>query len=641
VEHVQRDFQVGDWLVHPSLNTFERTDRTVHVEPKVMQVLLLLVEHSGEVVSKDTLLRNVWQDTFVTEDVLVRCISELRKIFEDSPRQPRVIQTIHKNGYRLLPPVRRLNDSSTANLVIPAAPSIPKRDALEKAAFLHNPRLICGVVVLLFALAGWTSYQHFRSSYGRARPKVLLVVLPFENLSGDPEQDFFADGITEEMITQLSTLRPDELGVIARVSAMRYKQHRPKLSDVHQELNVEYALEGSVRRSGDKVRITAQLIELRDQSQLWAQSYDRELRDVLSVQADVAEAVARVVRLKMSPVDEVALASRSTPSPEGYDNYLKGQYHLHRYMRDDPQKALTYFKRALTTDPGFAAAHVSLAGCYVASAFDEVPPSEAMPRAEAEALSALELDPNSATAHAILSEINLRYHWDWPGAEREARRALELNPNLLDAHDAFSDYLVVMGEDQEALVERQRTLELDPFWPEMSVEMANLLERQKRYDEAIAAFRHAVELDPQSENDFHWSLGDVYGRKGMFKEHIKEWVDALRGRGQQERADKMAQLYAAKGYMAALNFFLETAVQRRLARQSRGEYVDPLGIADLYVRLGNRKQAFVYLNRAYHHRSYGLTFFLQENSSLAGEPEFNDLVHRIGLPQPRMTRASN
>lgn len=638
---MQRDFQVGDWLVHPSLNTFERPDRTVRVEPKVMQVLLLLVEHSGEVVSKDTLLRNVWQDTFVTEDVLVRSISELRKIFEDNPRQPRIIQTIHKNGYRLLLPVRWLNGSSTSNLVIPASPSIPKRNALEKAPFLHNPRLIFGVVVLLFALAAGTSYQHFRSSYGRARPKVLLVVLPFENLSDDPEQDFFADGITEEMITQLSSLRPGELGVIARVSAMRYKQHRPNLSDVHRELNVEYALEGSVRRSGDKVRITAQLIELRDQSHLWAQSYDRELRDVLSVQADVAEAVARAVRLNMPPADEVALASRSTPSPEGYDNYLKGQYHLHRYMHDDPQKALTYFKRALTTDPGFASAHASLAGCYVASAFDQVPPTEAMPRAEAEALRALELDPDSAIAHAILSEINLRYHWDWAGAEREARRALELNPNLLDAHDAFSDYLVVMGEDQQALVERQRTLELDPFWPEMSVEMANLLERQKRYDEAIAAFRHAVELDPQSENDFHWSLGDVYGRKGMFKEHIKEWVDALRGSGQQERADKMAQLYAAKGYTAALNFFLETAVQRRLARQSRGEYVDPLGIADLYVRLGNRKQAFVYLNRAYQQRSYGLAFFLQENSSLVGEPEFTELVHRIGLPDAGRLQTSD
>lgn len=632
-----RDFQVSDWVVHPGVNTFERPDRTVHVEPKVMRVMLLLAQHSGEVVSKNTLLQNVWQDTFVTEDVLVRSISELRKIFEDDPRQARIIQTIHKNGYRLLPPVRWLNGSSIATFVIPASPSMPRRGATEKTPFLHIPRLIFGVVVLLFALAGGASYQHFRSSYGRARPKVLLLVLPFENLSGDPEQDFFADGITEEMITQLSSLRPNELGVIARVSAMRYKRHKPNLSDVHRELNVDYVLEGSIRRSGDKVRITAQLVEVRDQSHLWAQSYDRELRDVLSVQADVAEAVARAVRLSIPVTDDVALASGRTPSPEGYDNYLQGQYHLHRYMRDDPQKAQAYFKRALATDPGFAAAHVGLAGSYVASALYDGPPTEAMPRAEAEALRALELDPNSATAHAILSEINLRYHWDWPGAEREVRRALELNPNLLDAHDAFSDYLVVMGKDEEALAERQRTLELDPFWPEMSVEMANLLERQKRYDEAIAAFRHAVELDPQSENDFHWSLGDVYGRKGLFKEHIAEWVDALRGSGQPARADEMAQLYATKGYTAAMNAFLETAVQRRLARQSRGEYVDPLGIADLYMRLGNRKQALVYVNRAYQQRSYGLAFFLQEHSSLVGEPEFKELAQSIGLPQPGTT----
>jgi TolB-like protein/DNA-binding winged helix-turn-helix (wHTH) protein/Tfp pilus assembly protein PilF len=640
VGHVLRDFQVSDWLVHPSLNTFERRDRTVRVEPKVMQVLLLLAEHAGEVVSKSMLLQNVWQDTFVTEDVLVRSISEIRKIFEDDPRQPRIIQTIPKNGYRLLPPVRWLN-GSTGTAAIPISPSVLKRDALERALVFRNPRLIFGVVALLFALAGWASYPHFRSTYGRPRPKVLLVVLPFENLSGDPEQDFFADGITEEMITQLSGLRPTELGVIARVSAMRYKQQKPILSDVQRELSVDYVLEGSVRRDADKVRITAQLIELRDQSQLWAQSYDRELRDVLSVQTDVAEAVARAVRLNVPATNEVALASRNMPSPEGYDSYLQGQYHLHRYMRDDPQKAMDYFKSALSTDPGFAAAHVSLASCYIASAFDAVPPTQAMPRAEAEALRALELEPNSAAAHAILSEINLRYHWDWPAAEREARRALELNPNLLEAHDAFSDYLVIMGKDEEAIVERQRTLELDPFWPEMSVEMGNLLEGQKRYDEAIAAFRHAVELEPAFENDVHWSLGDIYARKGMFKEHIAEWVTALRGGGQQARADKMAQLYAAKGYTAAMNFFLESAVQRRLARLSRGEYVDPLGIADLYARLGNKKQAFVYLNRAYQQRSYGLAFFLQQNSSLVGEPEFTELVQRIALPQPRITRASN
>jgi len=597
-----------------------------------MGVLLVLAERSGEVVSKNTLLQNVWQDTFVTEDVLVRSISELRKVFEDDPRQARIIQTIHKTGYRLLVPVRWVNGSAAA---IAVSSNKPKPDAPKKASSLaRNSKLIFGIAVLLFAFTGWTSYQHFRSSHGRARPKIRLLVLPFENLSGDPEQDFFADGITEEMITQVSNLRPNQLGVIARVSAMRYKQHKLNLSDVQRELKVDYLLEGSVRRSGDKVRITAQLIELQDQSPVWAQSYDRELRDVLSVQANVAEAVARAVRLNVPTAGEVALASHPTPSPEGYDSYLQGQYHLHRYMRDDPQKALLYFQKALTTDPDFAAAHVGLATCYMASAFDEVPPTDAMPKAEAETLRALELDPGSATAHAILAEVNLRYHWDWPGAEREARRALELNPNLLDAHDAFSDLLLLMGKDQEALVERQRTLELDPFWPEMSIEMGNLLECLQRYDEAIAAFRHAVELDPQFENQVHWSLGEVYGRKGMFKEHVEEWVAALRGTGQQARADKMAQLYTAKGYTVAMNFFLETAVQRRLARQSRGEYVDPLGIAEIYVQLGDRRQALVYLNRAYQQRSYGLAFFLHENASLAGEQEFTELVHRIGLPLP-------
>jgi TolB-like protein/DNA-binding winged helix-turn-helix (wHTH) protein/Tfp pilus assembly protein PilF len=630
---VERDFQVREWLVHPTLNTLERPGGTVHVEPKVMQVLLLLAERSGEVVPKNTLLQNVWQDTFVTEDVLVRSISELRKVFEDDSRRPRFIQTIHKGGYRLVVPVRWLNGSTAGKAAIPTSPELPKPDAPEKASSLiRNVKLLSGFVVLLFAFAGWISYQYFRSSHGSVQPKILLLVLPFENLSGGPEQEFFADGITEEMITQLSSLRPNKLGVIARVSAMKYKQHKPNLNDVRRELKVDYLLEGSVRRSGDKVRITAQLIQLRDQSQVWAQSYDRELRDVLAVQADVAEAVARAVRLNLPAAGEVALASRSTPSSEGYDSYLQGQYYLHRYMYSDPQKALTYFQKALTTDPGFAAAHVGLATCYLASAFNEVPTTEVMPKAEAEAVRALDLDPSSAAAHAILADVNLRYRWDWRGTEREARRALELNPNLLDAHDAFSDYLVIMGRDKEAMAERQRTLELDPLWPAMSMEMGNLLKRQGRYDEAIAAYRHALELDSQMEDPVHWAVGDVYGRKSMFKEQIDEWAAALRGGGQQVRADKMAQLSATKGYSAAMNFFLETAVQRRAARQSRGEYVDPVGMADLYLRLGDRKQALAYLNRAYQERAYGLAFFLQENTSLAGEPGFSELVHRIGLP---------
>jgi TolB-like protein len=606
-----------------------------------MQVFVCRAKHAGQVVSKDYLMQNVWQDTFVTEDVLIRSISELRKALGDDPRLPRVIQTIHKGGYRLLLPIRWLDNAQNEHA--PAASSsidtvIDRHPERRLPNLLLSGKSYVALVMLAsLVVAGYTVRSRYMKPKQIAEHKVMLLVLPFEDLSNDPEQDFFADGMTEEMITQLGSLRPSRLGVIARASAMRYKGSKKSIPEINKDLNVDYVLEGSVRRSGNRVRVTAQLIQVSDQSHLWAQSYDRELRDILGVQAEVAAAVAKEVRINLPVQGAVAHIARHAPSPEAYDNYLRGQYYLHRYMREDPHRPATYFEKAIATDSDFAAAYIGLASCYLAMAFGGIPaggmpPTQAIPKGEAAALTALELDPDSPAAHAILAEVNLRYHWDWQAAEREARRAVELNPNMWEGHDAYSDYLAVMGRFDEALAERKRTLEINPLWPEMSMELGSAYEFQGRYDEAIAAYRHAAELDPEMRNGAHWAIGEVYREKGMYKENIEEWLIPLRANGQQARADRMAQLYATQGYQEAMNHFLSTAVQRRLARKKRGEYVDPIGMADLYTRLGDRENALAYLNRAFEERSWGLPFVKYNFATLGSDPRFADLLQRIGVP---------
>jgi TolB-like protein/lipopolysaccharide biosynthesis regulator YciM len=462
------------------------------------------------------------------------------------------------------------------------------------------------------------------------------LVLPFDNLSGDSRQEFFADGMTEEMITQLGRLQPNRLAVVARASAMRYKGRNRSIREIHSELGVDYVLEGSVRRSGNEVRITAQLVHAVDESQVWAQSYDRQVADVLRVQTDVATAVAREVRVNL-PVRVGSAGPQHTPKPAAYEAYLQGQYFLHRYMREDPAKAADHFQRAIAEDPDFAAAHLGLAWSYMALAFNGIPgggmaPVQALPKAESAILKALELDPESAGAHAMLAEVNIRYHWDWPAAEREAQKALEMNPNLVEAHDVYSDYLSVVGRFDDALAERLRCSELDPLWPEMSMELGSTYELLGRYDDAIRAYRHAAEIEPEMAENAHWTVGEVYREKHMYREHIEEWATALRLRGQQQRAARMSSIYAQQGYQPAMRFFLETAVQRRLARKQQGMWLDPLGMADLYMRLGDHDRAISYLRQAVAERSWAVPFIKYNFSALNSDPRFRELLREIGLP---------
>jgi TolB-like protein/DNA-binding winged helix-turn-helix (wHTH) protein len=418
-----RSFYLGNCLVEPALNRARANGHTVQLEPKIMQVLVRLAESPGEVVKKDELMRSVWANTFVTDDVLTRSISALRKILQDDPRQPKFIETVSKNGYRLIAPVKAAPEAVAATAL--ARPESAPRQLAPR--FRWKP----GIALLAAASLGLTIWvlQHRKAPISS---RVKLVVLPFQSFTNQPEQEAFNDGLTDDLITELAGLDPEHMAVIARTTAMSYKNKSPKISDVARDLGADYVLEGSARRDRNQVRITAQLIQASDQTHIWSRHYDRDLRDVLGLQAAMARAIAEGIRVNLP-------APKPPPAPissEAYLAYLNGRYNWN--LRSEPAltNAIAYFRQAVALNPGYAAAYSGLADAYASLGYGGfLAPSESFVVARQAALKALELDPTLAEPHASLAYVHLYYDWDFPAAEEEFRKALRANPRYVQAHD--------------------------------------------------------------------------------------------------------------------------------------------------------------------------------------------------------------
>jgi len=599
---VARRFKVGQWTVAPDLNSLERDGRTVRLEPKVMQVLLTLAEQPGEVVTKKQLIHLVWAETFVTDDVLTRSISELRKAFEDNAREPTYIQTVGRGGYRILAPV--------------IAEATDQRAARRQ----HKTWQITLTAVAILAIAAASVvYYRWRA---KARPAtVMLAALPFENLSGDPEQEYFSDGLTDEMTNELGRLQPQQLRVIARTSSMRYKGTKKSIAEIGRELHADYVLEGSVRQEGGKVRISARLIQARDQSGLWTQSFDRDLSHILEVQGEVAQAIANEIKVKLTPSEQARLASARPVNTEAHEAYLKGRYYWNKRTQKGLKKSIEYFEQAIAKDPTYAVAYAGLADSYsLFSRYGILPPREAYPKAKAAALKALQINNQLAEAHATLGEIKASYDWDWASAEREFKRALELNPGSPMPHYWYSySYLTPMGRHAEAVAEMKRALELDPLSLMTSTNLAGRFLSSRQYDQAIEQLQKTLELDP----DF-WParayLCEAYLRKGMYLKATAE-----------NRGDKqgLARIYALSGRKSeALKLVPE------LKEEVKHRDLWPIDMAELYAALGERDEAFAWLERAFDEKSQQLTYLNSgaEWDPLRSDPRFHDLVRRIGLP---------
>jgi len=522
----------------------------------------------------------------------------------------------YQSARDLLIDLRRL---STPNAAVATVVAAPRRQLPARAVAI-------AAIVLIAILIAAASYLYFGRKGPAATSQISsLAVLPLANLSGDATQDYFADGMTEELITSLSKI--SALKVISRTSVMQYKGVKKPLPQIARELGVDGIVEGSVLRSGDRVRITAQLIDASSDTHLWADSFDRDLRDVLTLQSEVARAIAQQVRVAVTPVEQQQLVSTGRVDPEAHELYLKGRYYWWKRSAPEMLKATEYFEQAIAKDPSYAPAYAGLADTFSTSANNALqPPAAGNAKAKEAALKAVALDDSLAEAHVALGRVYHNFDWDWGRAEAEYRRAIELNPNSADAYLAYSNLLSFLGRHDEAIAANRRGQELDPLAVRITAHLAWVLYAARRYDEAIAAANQALELEP-GDIMSRVLLGRCYMQKGMYPEAIAELERGYNPSGA-NGATALVGAYAAAGRTAD--------ARRALAgwiAESKRRYVSPYMLAIAYVGVGSDDQILQYLQKAYQERNATVPFINVDPvwDRLRSDPRFVDLLRRLKL----------
>ena len=615
--------------------------KRVKLQDQPCQVLALLTERPGELVTREELQKKLWpNDAFVDFDHGVNiAINKLRDALGDSAEHPRFIETLPRRGYRWLMPIESVaaihaksetTVSAGALSAVQTSPDGTTAEASQSKIGLLPALTISGIAVLcVLTLLLSLDVGRLRTRWlGRATPLRIqsIAVLPLENLSHEPEQEYFADGITEELITSLSKIRA--LRVTSRTSIMRYKRTNKPLPQVAHELNVDGIVEGTVQRSGDRVRITAQLIQAQTDRHLWAESYERELKDVLALQNEVARAIANEIKTTLTPQEQKSLATIRPVNPDAYEAYLKGRYYWNKRTAEGIRKASDYFQQAINKQPNYGPAYSGLADCNSGLAWHGfASPAEALPRAKAAALRAIEIDPASGEAHASLALV-LSHQRSWAAAENEFKRALELSPGYANAHHWYGDYLSVLGRHAEALAEAKRAFALDPLSPMINTWLGYRYYDDRRFDEAIEQGRKILDFDP-SFAAAHLLLGQAYLQKGLQAQAISELQNATTLSG--DSPSYMAEVgvaYAVSGRKAeALNVINQL---RKIAKQS---YVSSYGLAQIYAALGYKQNTMNCLQSAYDEGAVWMQYLQVDPvlDSVRSQPRFQDLARQMGL----------
>lgn len=553
----------------------------VNLQDQPFQVLALLVQRAGEVVTREELRHRLWTaDTFVDfEDGLNTTIKKIRMALGDSAESPRFIETLPRRGYRFIVPVQA-SGGTVAGVIRPAA------------------------------------------------EKMLLAVLPLKNLGTDPEQEYFSDGMTEEMIAHLGMLAPRSLGVIAGTSVMKYRNTAKNIAEIGSELGVDYVLEGSVRRAGDRVRINARLIQVSDQTNLWATGYERSLTDVFGVQTEVAANVANSLAVELLPGQRRPAASASS---EAYEQYLKGRYFWNKRTEDALYKGADYFNRAVEQDPDYAQAYAGLADCYAMLGWNTMlPPGASLPKAQAAAEKALKLNSQLAEARTSLAFCKLFHEWDWTAAERGFQDAIALNPSYGVARPWYAFELSALGRHSEASGEARRALRLDPFSLAIGASAGLVLSLAGQQDEAIDQCLKTLEMDPTGFYQTHFVLGASYEVKGMLNEAVRSLQSAV------TLSNRNPHMLAVLGHALAMSGRTSDAceIAGELKERSGQRYVPPYNIAMVYAGLGQKDAAFQWLEAAYHDRSIWMIFLNVHPmfEGLRSDPRFRSLVERMRFP---------
>jgi TolB-like protein/DNA-binding winged helix-turn-helix (wHTH) protein len=667
-------YRFTDFCLDVAERRLLRCGVAIPLAPKVFDTLLLLVENSGHLIEKEEFMKKLWPDTFVGDDALARNISILRKVMGGSSESQSVIATVPKRGYRFVAEVAHdglgNENFQTADLwqianvcceqdvsvmqqsaaPTPAQPagsngnkvsgvSVPLFPTVTPPSrFRRVPFLLLTIALGISAGAATFLLLHFRSSlsryvFGRGREPSIhsIAVLPLQNLSGDPAQEYFSDGMTDALTTDLAQI--GSLRVIPRTSTVRYKKSSKYLPEIAHELSVDGIVEGTVQRSGDRVRITAQLIDANSDRHIWASSYERDLQDTLSLHAEIARSIAQQIGANLTPTEEQLLERRQPVKLKAIEAYLEGRFHYENEREalqqrskkggreQESQTAIEDFGRAIAEDPNYAAAYIAMGRALVERG--SLSPSENQQAREA-FRKALAIDPSSAEAHLALGRLDL-FDWQWDDCGREYRRAIELNPNLAEAHALYSEYLSFTNHPEESFRDSQIAKTLDPANGRLAWEFY----QRRQFDRFIEMKRNDVAshlYGPMTR----YELGYGYERAGKYDEAIQEWKEAVRGFGFDDQAEALRRGYAAHGFKGAVRAWV--AVLEKL--DARGESVYPEEPAYLYAILGDKERAFAWLEKAYQQKTHGMPFLRVDPTwdDISSDPRFLDLERRVGVP---------
>jgi TolB-like protein/DNA-binding winged helix-turn-helix (wHTH) protein/Tfp pilus assembly protein PilF len=604
----------------------------LRLQEQPFQLLVSLLEKPGEVVTREELRSKLWPQTTVDFDHgLNKAVSKIREALGDSSENPRFVETVARRGYRFLADVaiiRKAPLETGAGDPANAGPFLPAGAAIQNAS---SRNLAIKLVVLGLALvAASVVWVFYRDIY--VAPTIRsLAVLPLENLSGDSSQDYFVDGMTDELITRLAQI--SALRVISRTSVMTYKNARKSLAEIANELNVEAVVEGSVSRSGERVRVTAQLIDARGDKHIWADSYDEDIRDALVLQSKVTTAIARQIRAALNPQEQLALAKSRTINPEAYEAYLKGRYFWNKRTAQGLRTAIDYFRRAIEIDPRYAEAYAGLADAYAIAGdwkMGVLPPQDAFAWATAASAEALALDDTLSDAHTSLALALDLYGWNWVAAEAEYKHAIQLNPGYATAHQWYSWHLLMVGINSEAMSELKKAENLDPLSLIIKTDIADALCVAHRYDEAVEQSEKALKMDPNFAVG-HYERGQALAQKHMYDEAIAEFQTAIElGGASGAFQSNLGYAYAVSGRKEEAQEIIDNLESRRAQNQS----IDA-DIALIYAGLGNADEAIIRLNKAYYGRFKASILLRPAFDLLRSDDRFQDLLQRVGLTRSR------
>ncbi|HMZ79453.1 MAG TPA: winged helix-turn-helix domain-containing protein [Acidobacteriota bacterium] len=650
-KQIKHFYEFGLFSIDIGNRLLLRDGEPVALQPKTFDTLLLLVENSGRVLEKNEILDKVWPDTVVEESNLTQNIYILRKVLTDPSSQQKYIETLPRRGYRFIAGVEEVWNEEGADLPVeehPQATIVVEENqdevrqeretqpedteaALPVAApelgspVQHQKMLVAAWIVIGLVIVAFCLWLLGKSNQPAGLQVRSIAVLPFNSLTSDGQDEYLGLGLADALITRLGNVRQITVRPTSAVRKYTRAEQDPVVAG--RELKVEAVLDGNIHRVGERIRVTVQLVSVADGHHLWADKFDEQFTNILSVEDSISDRLATALALELTGEERKLLARRYTDNVEAYQLYLKGRYSLDKRTLEGVKKSIEYFEQAIESDQNYALAYAGLADAYSMPDLSGLPPVDSYLKAKTAATKALEIDEGLAEAHLSLAYLRMRHEWDWRNCETELKRAMELNPSIARTHHLYSIYCELMGRPDEAIREMKRAQELDPLSLVMNQNLGTRYYFARQFDQAIAQLHTTLDIDP-GYGEAHIGLGQAYVQKGMYPKAILEFQKVTQSNDTPWVLGSLGHVYGLSGNRAEAQKILE-----QLKAQSTRSYFPPEEIAKVYIGLGEKDQALVWLEKAFEKRSDHLVFVKVDPvwDSLRADPRFTSLMQRIGL----------